>query len=117
MSREKVMMMAEPDCRLGKLMGYRACDVCGNPIMSAGVRDLLPCSARPRLHRAGSKHHAVGQPKRGAQQLALVLCCWANGAGSGDTGLHVCPGGMTFGIDRRSCREGDRVQLSASERP
>lgn len=45
--REGVMTVAEPDCELCKLMGYRACDVCGNPIGLddgkglAGVRDAF----------------------------------------------------------------------------
>lgn len=32
---EGVMTMAEPDCEICKLMGLRACDVCGNPIQVA----------------------------------------------------------------------------------
>lgn len=35
------MTMAEPDCELCAMMGYRACDACGNPIMKIGARDTF----------------------------------------------------------------------------
>lgn len=33
------MMMAEPDCGICRLMGLRACDLCGNPVPGDGKRD------------------------------------------------------------------------------
>lgn len=35
------MNMADPDCGFCALSGYRACDICGNPIMDGRGLDAL----------------------------------------------------------------------------
>ena len=36
---EGVMTMAEADCELCRMMGYRSCDVCGNVVFPANLAD------------------------------------------------------------------------------
>lgn len=49
--------MAEADCDLCRLMGYRACDLCGNPVHdpSAFRRDLCEYCRAPAVAWSSSR--------------------------------------------------------------